>query len=131
MAVTPELVRTAVTLTAPPSGMPVDPDETEWFYLLAKHYRFRYPPPPLTDQQPSRLIAPILFLMGAHDPFFVAHNAVSRARVCLPNLYAAEVVAGVGHNMINEKPELINQRLLEFLSAAGASDSECERRGGE
>jgi pimeloyl-ACP methyl ester carboxylesterase len=115
--VTRPLVRTAVRLTAP-SGVQIDSGEIEWLYLLAKYYRFRFPPPPLTDQQLSRLTAGTLLLMGAGDPFYWPHAAVARARALLPNLHGAEVVSGVGHNMISENPELINRRLAEFLLAS-------------
>jgi pimeloyl-ACP methyl ester carboxylesterase len=112
--VTRPLVRIALTLTAP-GGVQVDPGEIEWCYLLAKYYRFRFPPPPLTDQQLGKLTARTLLLMGAGDPFYWPHAGVARARTLLPILHGAEVVAGVGHNMISENPELINRRLAEFL----------------
>lgn len=111
------LVRAAVTLTSP-SGITIDPDEIEWFYLLAKHYHFRFPPGPVTDEQLRSLVAPTLVLMGEHDTFFAPHSAVARARALLPSIHAAEVVAGVGHNMISEMPGLINKRLDTFLRAA-------------
>lgn len=111
------LVRAAVTLISP-SGITIDPDEIEWFYLLAKHYHFRFPPGPVTDEQLRSLKAPTLVLMGEHDAFFVPHAAVARARELLPSVYAAEVVSGVGHNMLSEMPDLINARLDTFLRAA-------------
>ncbi|MGZ3637484.1 MAG: alpha/beta fold hydrolase [Ktedonobacterales bacterium] len=111
------LVRATVTLTSP-SGITLDPDEIEWFYLLAKHYHFRFPPGPVTDEQLRSLVAPTLVLMGEHDTFFVPHVAVARARELLPQVHAAEVLAGVGHNMISEMPDLINTRLDTFLRAA-------------
>jgi pimeloyl-ACP methyl ester carboxylesterase len=114
--VTCRLVQAALTL-ATPGGATLDPDEIEWFYLLAKHYRFRFPPPPLADEQLRRLTAPTMLLMGEADPFFSPHAAVLRARAHLPNMRVAEVVAGAGHSMITEKPELINQRLADFLQA--------------
>jgi hypothetical protein len=55
--------------------------------------------------------------MGANDPFFPSQAAVARARMLLPDLHGAEVVGGVGHNMVSENVELINLRLLEFLLA--------------
>ncbi|HEX8036700.1 MAG TPA: alpha/beta hydrolase, partial [Ktedonobacterales bacterium] len=111
------LVRADITLTSP-SGITLDPDEVEWLYLLAKHYHFRLPPGPVTDEQLRSLAAPTLVLMGKHDTFFAPEIAVARARVLLPQVHAAEVLSGVGHNMISEMPDLINSRLDTFLRAA-------------
>jgi pimeloyl-ACP methyl ester carboxylesterase len=110
------MVRVAVTRNAPP-GAVMDPDEIEWFYLLAKHYRFRFPPPPLHDIELRALTAPTLLLMGEHETFFEAEAAIARARRLLPHLVQAELVPGAGHNMAIERPDYVNARIRAFLEA--------------
>ncbi len=94
-----------------------DPDEIEWFYLLAKHYRFRFPPGPVSDDALASLTAPTLLLMGESEQFFPLRPTLERAKQYIPGLVAAEVVPGVGHNMCTDNPTLINSRLSEFLGS--------------
>jgi len=110
------LVRFFITRSAMASAE-IDPDEIEWFYLLAKHYRFRFPPGPVDDRDVAALTAPSLLLMGEHEQFFGVSDAITRARKLLPDLRGAEVVGGVGHNMCAENPALINAKLRAFLDS--------------
>lgn len=113
--ITRERVRRSVTRAAP-KGLPIDPDEIEWLYLLAKYYRYRFPPPPVTDEQLRSLTAPSLLLMGEQEQFFLPTATIARARAHLPNLRAAEVVTGVGHNMATDDPTTVNQYIRTFLA---------------
>lgn len=92
-----------------------DPHEVEWFYLLAKHYRFRFPPGPVSDDALASLTAPTLLLMGENEQFFPLKATIERAQRHIPGLVTAEVVQGVGHNMCTDNPDLINERLSQFL----------------
>jgi pimeloyl-ACP methyl ester carboxylesterase len=108
------LVRFGVTRIAMASAE-MDPYEVEWFYLLAKHYRFRFPPGPVSDADLAALRAPTLLLMGEYEQFFSPQAVVARMRQHVPNLLDAEIVRGVGHNMCTDNPALINGRLRQFL----------------
>jgi pimeloyl-ACP methyl ester carboxylesterase len=109
----------AVMAAATPPGVEIDPDEVEWFYLLARHYRFRFPPPPLRDDELKKLAAPALVLMGEHDQFYSVRAVIRRAQALLPDLRAAEVISGVGHNLAMERPALVNARLRRFFERGG------------
>ncbi len=109
------MVRRAVTSTYV-ADADLDPHEIDWFYLLAKYYRFRFPPGPVSDAELASLTAPTLLLMGEREQFFPIASVIERARRHVPNLQA-EVVAGVGHNMCTDNPQLINTRLRQFLNA--------------
>jgi pimeloyl-ACP methyl ester carboxylesterase len=112
--VTRDLVRRSITLAAP-KGLPIDADEMEWNYLLAKHYRYRFPPPPLRSEQLRRLTAPTLLLMGEKEQFFSPLATLARARAHLPNLRVAKVIADVGHNMATDDPATVNGYIRAFL----------------
>ncbi|HEX9067963.1 MAG TPA: alpha/beta hydrolase, partial [Ktedonobacterales bacterium] len=92
-----------------------DPHELEWFYLLAKHYRFRFPPGPLPDADLAQLTAPTLLLMGEHEHFFPVEGVIARARRLMPRV-VTEVVPAVGHNMCTDNPPLINERIRSFFA---------------
>jgi pimeloyl-ACP methyl ester carboxylesterase len=124
--ITRERVLRSITRTAP-KGLAVDPDEMEWFYLLAKHYRYRFPPPPATDAQLRALTAPTVLLMGEKEQFFLPCATIARARAHLPNLHLAEVVSGVGHNMATDDPPRINSYIHAFLSRSSEARDITER----
>lgn len=125
--ITRERVRRSITRTAP-KGLAVDPDEMEWFYLLAKYYRYRFPPPPASDAQLRALTAPTVLLMGEKEQFFLPSATIARARAHLPNLHLAEVVTGVGHNMANDDPPRINGYIHTFLSRPPEARNTAERQ---
>lgn len=112
----PTLVRRAFLLSIP-RGQTVDEHEVEWFYVLARHYRFAYPPGRLGDDIQRLLTAPSLLLMGERDLFFDRRAAVAQARRVLPGLRGAEILSGVGHGMIIDHPRLVNAHILAFLEA--------------
>lgn len=124
--VTRGLVRRSIMLAAP-KGLPIDADEMEWNFLLAKYYRYRFPPPPLTGEQLRQLTAPTLLLMGEKESFFLPRATLARARAHLPNLRAAEIIAGVGHNMATDDPATVNRYIRAFLQTAPAGATEQRR----
>lgn len=111
---TPALVRRAFVVSMP-RGQQVDEHEVGWFYVLARHYRFKYPPGRLSDDDQRRLAAPAMLLMGERDLFFDRRAALAQARRVLPDLRRAEILPGVGHGMIIDRPALVNTRILSFL----------------
>lgn len=113
--VTRRFVRLVVTW-AGIANADLDPDEVEWFYLLAKYYRFRFPPGPVRDDELEALKAPTLLLMGEREQCFNVPAAITRARRLIPHL-EANVVLGVGHNMAIERRAYIHERLRQFLLA--------------
>lgn len=111
---TRDMVRRAVSGTYV-ADVNADPQEIEWFYLLAKYYRFRFPPGPVSDAEMASLIAPTLLLMGEHERFFALNAVFARARRLMPQL-EVELVPGVGHNMCTDDPARINARLRDYFS---------------
>ena len=111
---TPAMVRIAVTRIAM-AAPTIDASELEWFYLLAKHYRFRFPPGPVTDDELKALTAPTLLLMGEGEKFFDIDEVIGRVKRFAPNAIT-EKVSGVSHNMCTDNPALINARLRAFLT---------------
>ena len=86
------------------------------FTVLLGHFKYEPAPGPLKDEELRCLTAPTYLLMGEHEAGFPPAAVIRRAKATLPNLVAAEIVPKVGHGMITEDAEGINQRLLRFLS---------------
>lgn len=99
-----------------------DPHEIEWFYLLAKYYRFRFPPGPVSDAEIASLTAPTLLMMGEQEKFFPIDAVIERATRFMPHL-TAEVVRGVGHNMCTDNPTLVNNRLRAFFPHVSSAET--------
>jgi pimeloyl-ACP methyl ester carboxylesterase len=119
------MIARAVARAAPP-GLVADEDEIEWLYLVSKHYRFRYPPERLREDELRALRAPTLLLMGRHDPFFDARAAVARAARALPDLRDAAVLESAGHALLTDQPKLVNGRILDFLARTGGAADKAE-----
>lgn len=111
---TRDMVRRAVSGTYV-ADVNADPGEIEWFYLLAKYYRFRFPPGPVDDAELASLTAPTLLLMGEQERFFAIDAVIERARRLMPHV-EAEVIPGVGHNMCTDDPARVNERLRTYFS---------------
>jgi pimeloyl-ACP methyl ester carboxylesterase len=101
---------------AAPSGLVADEDEIDWLFLVSRHYRFRYPPAQLREDELRALGSPTLLLMGKHDPFFDARAAIALASRTLPDLRDAEVLPNAGHALLTDQPQIVNRRILDFLA---------------
>jgi pimeloyl-ACP methyl ester carboxylesterase len=102
-------------LTSPTT--PQDQELVEVFYRLLKFFKSpRELPPCLTDEDLRKIMTPTLILMGQYDNIFNPTKVIKRAHELMPNLHAAELIPNVGHFMNAEKPEVINSRILKFLS---------------
>src|SRR5258708_503612 len=82
---------------------------------LSTEEMIAYAPGPLTDGQLRRLTALTDLLVGEDEVGFPPAAVIRRAKKNLPNLVSAEIVAKVGHGMITEDAEGVNQRLLRFF----------------
>lgn len=70
--------------------------------------------PVFSDEQLRRITAPLLILEGEHERLFSPRRAVARARALIPGV-RAEIVPGVGHLMTEERPDIINALIRDFL----------------
>ena len=75
---------------------------------------------PSTPVRPSRQDlqkrqSPTLVLLGQHDSFCEPTAVLSRLSANLPDMQG-EIIPDAGHALIYEHPEMVNARILEFLS---------------
>ncbi|MFD8480422.1 alpha/beta fold hydrolase [Kitasatospora sp. NPDC059673] len=80
--------------------------------------------PPFTDEELRAVTVPALVLIGARSALLRPRRVLARVNALLPNV-RAEIVAGAGHGLTLECPELVNERLLAFFAA-----TEAERAAG-
>jgi pimeloyl-ACP methyl ester carboxylesterase len=67
----------------------------------------------------AKICQPSMFLAGAEDLVIEMYRRdFDRMEQTMPALTAKTLIAGAGHFVQQEKPEEVNRRLLQFLSAA-------------
>ena len=68
-----------------------------------------------TEKELKQIDVPTLLLIGAGEKIYDPKVAIERAERLMPNL-TAEIVPKAGHTLIMEQPEIINSRILRFLT---------------
>ena len=96
-------------------GATVTDQALEWAYLMSRHYIPAPPPLLLPPDELQRVTAPVSILVGQHDLFFSAEAMLRRARHYLPDLAATKILPGAGHNLVREKPDIVQAFALSTL----------------
>jgi pimeloyl-ACP methyl ester carboxylesterase len=94
-------------------------DET-FMHLMEMVTRYCVPalmlPTVYTDEELKQIELPTFLLIGAGEKIYNSNKAIERAQRLMPNL-KSEIIPNVGHTLNMEQPEIINARILEFLSS--------------
>ncbi len=82
-----------------------------------KCFKFKMPvmPTVLTDQEWQLMNVPVLFLVGEHEVIYSAQAAVRRLNTLAPNT-VTEIIPNAGHDLTIVQAEMINRKVIEFLS---------------
>jgi pimeloyl-ACP methyl ester carboxylesterase len=93
--------------------------EETFIHLMEMVTRYCVPatmfPTVYTDKELKQMELPALLLIGDGEKIYNPKKALERAQRLMPNL-TAEIIPGVGHTLNMEQPEIINARILKFLS---------------
>ena len=69
-----------------------------------------------TNEELKQIDLPALLLIGAGEKIYNPKKAIDRAQRWMPDL-TAEIIPNLGHTLNMEQPEIINSRILDFLSS--------------
>lgn len=72
-------------------------------------------PTVFSDDELKRNTAPTLLLIGAQERIYNPQTAIKRAQQLTPDV-TAEIIPDAGHILIMERPEVVNGRMLDFLT---------------
>ncbi|MFD8707304.1 alpha/beta fold hydrolase [Kitasatospora sp. NPDC059648] len=88
--------------------------------LAMRSYKPSSRPParPLTDEELASVRLPALVLVGRRSALLRPRRVVERVTALIPGVQA-EIVERAGHGLNLERPELVNERLLDFIDAVG------------
>lgn len=73
--------------------------------------------PQIGDDEWKRLTMPILLLIGDQEIMYEPARAIRQAKQWMPHLQA-ELIENAGHFLLADQPELVTQRVLQFLNMA-------------
>jgi pimeloyl-ACP methyl ester carboxylesterase len=76
-------------------------------------------PGELDDETLTSIGCPALLLVGDQEMIYDPVAAVERARRCIPDC-EAQIIPGVGHPLGMQRPDLVNDLILDFLGAPAA-----------
>ncbi|WP_243790490.1 alpha/beta fold hydrolase [Saccharopolyspora gloriosae] len=98
--------------------VPTDRDILRLTSASARDFKIRLPKAGvLGDEQLRSITAPLLVLLAERSTVHHSDVVQARLRALLPSA-EVNVLPGVGHNFPMERPELVNDRMVEFLAAA-------------
>jgi pimeloyl-ACP methyl ester carboxylesterase len=82
-----------------------------------KCFKFKMPmmPTVLTDQEWQRMSVPMLFLVGEHEVIYSAQEAVHHLNTAAPHIQT-EIISHASHDITIVQADLVNTKVLEFLS---------------
>ncbi len=73
-----------------------------------------------TDDELKQIDLAALLLIGSGDKIYNPLKAIQRAQNCVSDL-TAEIIPDAGHLLIMDRPDIINARILKFLSEDDSS----------
>lgn len=109
----PALAQRMVSANASPHHTP-HTNGVAMSYLLLRYFRRHRPPEPLSDAELRRVTAPVLLMIGAHDPYFAPSAMLSRSRRLLREV-TMHIIADGGHDLHNDQADRVAEHLLRFL----------------
>jgi pimeloyl-ACP methyl ester carboxylesterase len=69
----------------------------------------------LKDEEFQSIKTPTLFLVGENEVLYSAQKAIQRLNTVAPQI-RAEIVPQAGHDLTLVQPDMVNQRIVEFLA---------------
>ncbi|MBP0452807.1 alpha/beta fold hydrolase [Kitasatospora sp. RG8] len=73
---------------------------------------------PFTDEELGSIRLPVLALLGSRSALLRPRQALRRVTALVPGV-RAEIVQRAGHGLNLERPELVNEHLLQFIASCG------------
>jgi pimeloyl-ACP methyl ester carboxylesterase len=112
---TPENVQRLVAFLSTP-GIQLDEGNVRTMQVIMQHlHPSAYHPRIFRNQDLRQITAPTLLLIGENEVIYNPRRALLRARRLIPNIQA-EIIPHAGHALNLDQREIINPRVLEFLT---------------
>ncbi|MER5453940.1 alpha/beta fold hydrolase [Micromonospora sp. NPDC002389] len=92
--------------------------------IAARHWRSGRPVAArrFDDDELRAIRVPVQLLVAGRSSLLDPRRAAARAAELIPSV-RTEIVAGAGHGLPLERPELVNQRILDFIASLAPGDS--------
>jgi pimeloyl-ACP methyl ester carboxylesterase len=76
----------------------------------------------LSDSEWKSITIPTLFLVGENEKIYPARAAVKRLNTVAPQI-KTEIISNAGHDQLLVQTDLVNRKILEFLTSASTAAS--------
>lgn len=112
-----ELYWTCEDMVQTDEGRKIADDHLEGLRLAIKCFKTKIPASMtvLTDDELKSIKVPVLYLGGENEKMYSEKEAVKRLNTIAPD-FKTEVVPGTGHDLMFMYPEIVNQKILDFLN---------------
>lgn len=98
------------------------PEQLAPVMIVARCWRTNRPAARRFDDDELRTITtPVQLIVAERSSLLHPRHAVARAQALIPSV-RTEIVPGAGHGLPLERPELVNQRILDFIAAQRATE---------
>lgn len=113
----PKRLRPAVARLLANPALSAPPDMVAPLMLAMRSYRPARRPParPFTDEELASVTVPVFVLVGSRSALLRPRRVLERTTALIPGV-RAEILKGAGHGLTLEQPDVVNDRLLEFVS---------------
>jgi len=91
-------------------------EHLDGLWLALRSFKTKIPPSMtvLTDDELKSIKIPVLYLAGENEKMYSVNKAVERLNRIAPDI-ETEVIPNTGHCLMFTYPDLVNERILEFL----------------
>ncbi len=98
-------------------GKQIVEDEIDYFEMVMKCFKLKQGvlPTVLSDSELQQIKVPVLFLVGENEKCYNAMDAINRLKKTAPEI-ETELIKGTGHDLMFTHTDMVNKRILEFLS---------------
>jgi len=98
-------------------GRVIADDHLEGLRLAIRCFKTKIPAAMtvLSDDEMKNIKVPVLYLAGENEKMYSVKNAVKRLNSISP-MIKTEVIPNTGHCLMFTYPELVNEKILDFLN---------------
>ena len=98
-------------------GRAIADDHLEGLRLAIRSFKTKIPPSMtvLSDDELNSIQVPVLYLAGENEKMHSVKDAVERLKTINPGI-ATEVIPNTGHCLMIAYPDLVNEKILDFLN---------------
>ena len=112
-----ELYWTCEDMVQTEEGRAFAEDHLDGLRLAIRSFKIKIPASMtvLSDDELGGIDVPVLYIAGENEKMYSVNDAVARLNSLAPGI-VTEVIPNTGHCLMFTRPELVSERILDFLN---------------